>query len=374
MLKGVLVAALFLSSMVFAGDEFVEGFVEVAPLHSFFTRIHWGDPKKPPIIVFNGLTHDVEHWRETERNLLKSGSTIVMFDAFFQGRTLHRYLLESGAVFKMGTHPVLEPLLGEKLVWLNQEPIIPRLPITQQSYLLAHILDKLNIKKPAILLGLSYGGGFALQFASDYPERVKSLVLLAPYVAPLPTQDALIKDNIEKYKQMYPYQPFQDHELYDYNLRQLVLMTYPLAEPQILKWGPFQVQAAAEMVRGIRHIKAEELVKKIPQESVHLLIAENDAYIPQSMLRDFWRMLNKKQRGSLTLVKGVEHKINEVAGDFVGAMTSAIALGHQGIRGGREFFADHKKQRLIDSQSKEVVDLSGVNKCADVLSPLEKGD
>lgn len=41
------------------------------------------------------------------------------------------------------------------------------------------LLDKLNLKK-AIICGHSWGGSLAMYFASAYPERIKSLILISP--------------------------------------------------------------------------------------------------------------------------------------------------------------------------------------------------
>jgi len=47
---------------------------------------------------------------------------------------------------------------------------------------LADLLDALKIKQPVDLVGLSMGGGLAVDFTANYPERVKDLVLVAPMI------------------------------------------------------------------------------------------------------------------------------------------------------------------------------------------------
>ena len=49
--------------------------------------------------------------------------------------------------------------------------------VAAQARRLRGILDRLNVKK-ATLVGNSYGGGVALRFAQDWPERVERLVLI----------------------------------------------------------------------------------------------------------------------------------------------------------------------------------------------------
>jgi pimeloyl-ACP methyl ester carboxylesterase len=41
-----------------------------------------------------------------------------------------------------------------------------------------HLLDALEIDEPAVLVGHSFGGGVAIRFAHDHPERTRSLVLV----------------------------------------------------------------------------------------------------------------------------------------------------------------------------------------------------
>ena len=47
---------------------------------------------------------------------------------------------------------------------------------------LADLLDALKIKQPVDVIGHSMGGGLAVDFTANYPERVKDLVLVAPMI------------------------------------------------------------------------------------------------------------------------------------------------------------------------------------------------
>ncbi|EIZ80065.1 Alpha/beta hydrolase fold protein [Novosphingobium sp. Rr 2-17] len=53
-----------------------------------------------------------------------------------------------------------------------------RTPPTSADYVadLLALLDKLNIKKPVVLVGESIGGGLVLEFAAAHPDRVKAVV------------------------------------------------------------------------------------------------------------------------------------------------------------------------------------------------------
>ncbi len=51
-----------------------------------------------------------------------------------------------------------------------------------ESEAIKFTLDSLNIKVPIVLIGHSYGGLMALDFALNHPKRIRSLVLLEPPV------------------------------------------------------------------------------------------------------------------------------------------------------------------------------------------------
>lgn len=51
-----------------------------------------------------------------------------------------------------------------------------------ESEAIKYNLDSLHIKEPIVLVGHSYGGVIALDFALNYPNRIRSLVLIEPPV------------------------------------------------------------------------------------------------------------------------------------------------------------------------------------------------
>jgi pimeloyl-ACP methyl ester carboxylesterase len=57
---------------------------------------------------------------------------------------------------------------------------------------LNEVLEVLSLNEPVHLVGLSYGGWLASQYALRYPERLHKVVLLAPAVTVLPVSFTLI--------------------------------------------------------------------------------------------------------------------------------------------------------------------------------------
>ncbi len=49
-----------------------------------------------------------------------------------------------------------------------------------ESEAIKFTLDSLNIKEPVILVGHSYGGLIAFDFALNHPDHIRSLVLIEP--------------------------------------------------------------------------------------------------------------------------------------------------------------------------------------------------
>lgn len=54
--------------------------------------------------------------------------------------------------------------------------------VGMESEAIKYNLDSLHIKEPIVLVGHSYGGVIALDFALNYPNRIRSLVLIEPPV------------------------------------------------------------------------------------------------------------------------------------------------------------------------------------------------
>jgi poly(3-hydroxyalkanoate) depolymerase len=94
-----------------------------------------------PVLLFNGIGAHVEMWRPLERSL--DGLRVISFDAPGTGRSENR-----------------------------------RLPFTMSSLAtsVANLLDRLELDRVDVI-GYSFGGALAQQFAVQTPERVRRLVL-----------------------------------------------------------------------------------------------------------------------------------------------------------------------------------------------------
>ncbi|MDO8615735.1 MAG: alpha/beta hydrolase [Dehalococcoidia bacterium] len=108
----------------------------------------------PVVVLIHGHSVDLRMWRQQTPGLLQAGYRVVCYDVRGHGRSM----VAPGGY-------------------------------TWQSYAadLRDLLDRLNVERPpqadlsvgaVHLVGLSMGGGIALQFALDCPERVLSLTLV----------------------------------------------------------------------------------------------------------------------------------------------------------------------------------------------------
>lgn len=256
------------------------GFVSIESTDLF---VDYNAPKgdKPVVVLLNGLTYSTRQWDAMTFFLKKTGLGILRYDMSGMGQTELRYGVRSSPYFY--TEQVLE---------LNQ------------------LLKKLNIAKPYNLVGLSYGGGIALAYAQQYPANINKIVAMAPYTAPLEGQDTWIKQQIAVTRAMYPYNPASNDELYDYFLKQIVYSSYPSLEPIVLE-NPIKLEGVFRLTQGIRKFSAVEHIDRLPDNSVYLVIAENDQYIPAGILDVFWDKIPKRARIEKILVKNSEHKIPE---------------------------------------------------------------
>lgn len=99
-----------------------------------------------PLILIHGFSVPMFFWEPLERRLLKRGFRIISYNQYGRG-----YSSRPDATY-------------DRQMYMNQ---------------LRELMDSLNIKK-AHLVGQSMGAALAGHFASLYPERTESVVLLSP--------------------------------------------------------------------------------------------------------------------------------------------------------------------------------------------------
>ena len=301
-----------------AHAESVKGFVSLDDKTSVYVDYEEKSSTSDVVVFLNGLTYDTTDWdRLIHAGAKQWSANLPRYDMRGQGRTL-----------------------------IKHGPIFEDVPFEQQVEELSRLLQKLEIKKPVILLGLSYGGGIAQAFAARFPSRVKSIVLLAPYVGPLKQQDQWIRAQIRWTRYQFPYNTATDDELYDYFLRQLVYSTYPSAEPSILS-HPYKLEAVFRMVKTMRGMDVAAQARRFPDHSVHLVVALKDQYITLDEMNAFWGLIPTTKRASRMNIIGSEHKLDKSVPRFFAGWMNEILNGNESVTNGRVFEGDPIKGEAI---------------------------
>ena len=257
-----------------------DGFVNIGN-KELYVKYQPPQDNKPTIILLNGLTYSTRQWNAMVFEMSKFGYGILRYDMDGMGNTLLRY------------GPKSEPY-----------------HYTDQVDDLNALLNKLGLKAPYNFVGLSYGGGIAAGFAFKYPKLVAKTVLMAPYTQPLQGQDDWIKQQISLTRVQFPFNPYSDDQLYDYFLRQICFSSYPIVEPIVLE-NPYKLEGVFRMTQGIRKFNVVAEVDKFPKNSVYLIIAKQDQYIPGSVLENFWDAIPAESKVEKIYVPWSEHKIPE---------------------------------------------------------------
>jgi poly(3-hydroxyoctanoate) depolymerase len=113
-----------------------------------FVAIRQGDGDRPPLLLINGI-----------------GANLEVFDPFIE-------TLDQVAGQHIGTIRFDIPGVG------GSPPTLFPLRFRGLAHLVAQLLDALGYQKVDVL-GISWGGGLAQQFAHQYPQRCRRLILVA---------------------------------------------------------------------------------------------------------------------------------------------------------------------------------------------------
>lgn len=124
-------------------------------------------------IVANGVRLHVQHLNPVPAGE-RSAPPVVFLHGLGMDNMASFYYTVAGAVAKTGAEAVLYDLRG------HGDSERPRTGYTMEDSVadLSGLLDELKITGPVHLIGNSYGGTIALDFAVIYPERVASIVLI----------------------------------------------------------------------------------------------------------------------------------------------------------------------------------------------------
>jgi pimeloyl-ACP methyl ester carboxylesterase len=108
-----------------------------------------GPPEAKGVVLVHGATIPIWTWDQQVRALTQAGFRVLSYDNFGRG-----YSDRPAVTYDQALH-------------LRQ---------------LKEMADKLGLNKPFDLIGISLGGGTAVNFTARYPDRVDKLVLISPLI------------------------------------------------------------------------------------------------------------------------------------------------------------------------------------------------
>jgi pimeloyl-ACP methyl ester carboxylesterase len=320
---GLILIGLLMAMPAMAGNQ--KGFVKIAEGRELYIDYIEPAPGKPIAVLLNGLTYSTRQWDAFTHELEGNGLGILRYDPMAMGQTLLKY----GA------------------------PIAP-VQYRDQIADLQALLNTLGITQPVHVVGLSYGGALALQFGHEHPDRVASLIIMAPFIAPLEQQDNWIRLQVQQTRLLYPWNDATYDDLYDYFLKINIFTTYPMVEPIVLE-NAYKLEATFRMVQGIRRFVAKDISKFQPNVSVHLVVGKQDQYIDNKIHEDFWKLLQPGTQASFMYMRLTDHKIPESSPRFAALWVRAIIEGNPNIGGGRIYTGNPYSGEVTSDKSSFVL-------------------
>ena len=189
---------------------------------------------------------------------------------------------------------------------------IPSRPITyiDQSQDLEALLNVIGIKGKVSLSTLSYGHAPALVFASLFPERVDQIIAKAPLVKPSAISEAWIRLNTDAGYHYAKKFGVSYETVFNWFSRILLYGVYPFT-PQSLDFAAYSgnLEGLFRMTQGASSFDAIRYIKEIPDQSFHLVIANNDQYIDPEVLIDFWQQIPPEKKGTKLILEEAEHNL-----------------------------------------------------------------
>lgn len=286
------------------------GFVKVSSGVELYVDYTAPKKGKPTVVFVNGLTQTVRDNLFVAGFLTAQGYGVLLYDANGMGQTL-----------------LHNPL--------------PKSPIGYEAQIedLDQLLDIMNIPAPYNMTGLSYGGGILTGYGVRHPEKVRKLMLMAPYTETIESSKKIILGQIAATRLFFPDYKGSDEELANFYIRQFVYQTYPFYEPTVLE-NPFKLEGVVALVQGITPYRPIDEVAGLPENTVHLIIGDSDQYVTKNVYDSFWLKLPKNVKESYAVVSFSEHKIPTVYPYFVARWIHSVVNDAEFLTGGKTWTAN----------------------------------
>lgn len=150
---------LCLQSMAVAAPKSKQGYVSMSEHRTVYYRYFEGSPKKPTLLLVNGLIYDLDNWNEFIQIAVDSGYSVISFAFSAQPESLRGLRGADPDFFKGGLS--VEDLSDEVLAVYKATKKTGKVQLVTLSY-----------------------GSVAVEFARAHRELVSNLILMAPLVVP----------------------------------------------------------------------------------------------------------------------------------------------------------------------------------------------
>jgi pimeloyl-ACP methyl ester carboxylesterase len=336
-LLAALVLALLISQPS-AAAIFKEGSVKVVDQKGeverrIYTEISRGSATAPVVVLLNGLIYELNRWAPVADTLADSGLTVVRLSYSPQPESL--LLMKEGETPSFIARGLELPVLAEDV---------------------KKVLDYYRINRSVTIVGLSYGGTVATEFAKQYPKQVKNLVLLSPLVVPLDTYQTssaplrAMLDSVRfwetapcaAYGWINPwlcsstdfwYDSFYNY-FYENYLNMRVASTPAGIDPAVYKKAVFQ------LVRAARNYDLKTEI--VGLKNIHLVVASDDEPNLKADQLRAWTLIPKSERRSFAEITGVKHALPDEAPAATAGWIGAIAKDAADMQHGEEWIVEGK--------------------------------
>jgi pimeloyl-ACP methyl ester carboxylesterase len=276
-----------------------------------------GDPTKAAVVILPGLDEQALAWRrilsrfcwrDNHEPLAElKDRTVVIINQRGQGPTRESELVRYG--------------------------VPPRtIPRSDQIGILREVMDRLPLQE-VILAGHSYGASTALGTLSDdeLRPRVHSLVLLAPHVSHFErfTTDRFMQFRVQAAAWLELFNPFA-FELgtaaylpvfFNQHLRNGHL------SPFTREWTESRIAFLTAMTMGLLPIDTRSDLASLTDNplTVHLMIAEHDALVPEGAHQFLYDLLPQAAKGRFIKPPGTTHRLHHNAPEEVVRLFADVA-------------------------------------------------
>jgi len=255
--------------------------------HQIFYKFQNYNQNKPLLVFLNGLTDGLESWDKIISNLSTDYSFLTV-DLLGQGLTLEEQFKKNVENFNFS--------------------------IGDQCSVLSSLLNHLNIQQPIHLVGFSYGGGVAIKWASQHPDRIQKLILLLPYIIRLDRAFPMARlwwRQLESLKQSSGFlgrQAQMFDRVYDNFLNHYMHFRYSNHVPE-----EHLRKAAIELSQEIMKLNVFDHLHTLPEKSTYLITSEKDTLVPNTLYRELWDKLPSNTKQAWIQISNGEHLILEQA-------------------------------------------------------------